>query len=459
MKLVLIVPNFDTYVITPQLGVMYLSSYLKKFGHEVKIIDALRDNLSYKQIMEIVEKEQPQAVGIHCLSSFLQQVIDITKLLKEKNYKVFVGGVHPTFSPRSTLVDTGADYVICGEGEIPLLKLVENNFVNNSIQGVYSIDDLQSDEFLIDGSPVLKGEVIENLDEIPFPDWDQCPPNSFPHAPHAISAKGYPIGIVTTSRGCPFRCTFCSSHNFYKGVRFRSVDNVIAEIKLLIEKYHIKELQFIDDNLTLKKSYALEVCERMIKEGLVIDWSPINGIRADAFDEELALKMKESGCYLVDFGIEAVNAQILKNIKKGETIETITKAIECSHKAGLITIGNFIFGLPGDTKATVEEAIDYAVKSKLDRAGFFALNVLPGSDIANELKKQGVEIKTSALFSTSTHLVSELSSKEIEKYVQKAYWRFYFRPKILFNILKTIPLRQYKYLFKCLQKYNIFKFW
>ena len=459
MKLVLIVPNFDTYVITPQLGVMYLSSYLKKFGHEVKIIDALRDNLNYKQIMEIVEKEQPQVVGIHCLSSFLQQVIDITKLLKEKNYKVFVGGVHPTFSPRSTLVDTGADYVICGEGEIPLLKLVENNLVNNSIQGVYSIEDLQSDELLLDGSPVLKGEVIENLDDIPFPDWEQCPPNSFPHAPQAISAKGYPIGIVTTSRGCPFRCTFCSSHNFYKGVRFRSVDNVIAEIKMLIEKYHIKELQFVDDNLTLKKSYALEVCERMIKEGLVIDWSPINGIRADAFDEELALKMKESGCYLVDFGIEAVNAQILKNIKKGETIETITKAIECSHKAGLITIGNFIFGLPGDTKATVEEAIDYAVKSKLDRAGFFALNVLPGSDIANDLKKKGIEIKTSALFSTSTHLVSELSTKEIEKYVQKAYWKFYFRPRILFNILKTIPLRQYKYLFKCLQKYNIFKFW
>lgn len=459
MKLVLIVPNFDTYVITPQLGVMYLSSYLKKFGHEVKIIDALRDNLNYKQIIEIVQKEQPQVVGIHCLSSFLQQVIDITKLLKEKNYKVFVGGVHPTFSPRSTLIDTGADYVICGEGEIPLLKLVENNFVNNSIQGVYSLEDLQSDELLVDGTPVLKGEIVENLDDIPFPDWEQCPPDSFPHAPHAISAKGYPIGIVTTSRGCPFRCTFCSSHNFYKGVRFRSVDNVIAEIKMLIEKYHIKELQFVDDNLTLKKSYALEVCERMIKEGLVIDWSPINGIRADAFDEELALKMKESGCYLVDFGIEAVNSQVLKNIKKGETIETITKAIECSHKAGLITIGNFIFGLPGDTKETVEEAIDYAVKSKLDRAGFFALNVLPGSDIANDLKKQGVEIKTSALFSTSTHLVSELSTKEIEKYVQKAYWKFYFRPRILFNILKTIPLRQYKYLFKCLQKYNIFKFW
>lgn len=459
MKIVLIVPNFDTYVICPQLGVMYLSSYLKKHGHEVKIIDALRDNLSFSQIVEAVEREKPGGIGIHCLSSFFSEVVTITKLLKERNYKVYIGGVHPTFSPYTTLEETGADYVMCGEGEIPLLKLANNNFVNNNIQGVYSLDDLKNNDEQKDGSPILKGEIIINLDEIPFPDWEQLPPNSFPHAPHAVSAKGFPIGIVTTSRGCPFRCTFCSSHNFYKGVRFRSVDNVIEEIKILVDKYEIKELQFIDDNLTLKKDYALELCNKMIKENIKIPWSPINGIRADAFDDELAAKMKEAGCYLVDFGIEAVNAQILKNIKKGETIDTITKAINCSHRAGLITIGNFIFGLPGDTKETIEEAIEYAVNSKLDRAGFFALNVLPGSDIANQMKKEGKEVKISALFSTPKTLVSSLSSREIEKYVQKAYWRFYMRPVILFNMLKSIPLRQYKYLIKCLLKYNIFKFW
>ena len=459
MKIILIIPNFNTYVITPQLGVMYLSSYLKKHGHEVIIIDALRDNLNYKQIINIVNKEKPNGVGIHCLSSFFKQVVDITKLLKENNYKVFIGGVHPTFSPYTTLEETGADFVICGEGEIPLLTLVNNNFINNDIQGIQSLKDLKNNEFLKNGDPIKKAEIIKNLDDIPFPDWKQLPPNSYPHAPHAISAKNYPVGIITTSRGCPFRCTFCSSHNFYNGVRFRSIDNVIKEIKYLIKEFKIKELQFIDDNLTLKKDYALELCNRMIEENIIIDWSPINGIRADAFDDELALKMKESGCYLVDFGIETVNSQILKNIKKGETIETITKAINCSHKAGLITIGNFIFGLPGDTKETIEEAINYAVNSKLDRAGFFALNVLPGSDIANDLRKQGKEIKVSALFSTPTYLVSELSKKEIEKLIQKAYWKFYLRPRILFNILKSIPIKQYKYLIKCIKNYNIFKFW
>lgn len=458
-KIVLIIPNFDTYVITPQLGVMYLSSYLKKHGHNVVIIDALRDNLNYKQILNLTEKENPEIVGIHCLSSFYNKVIDITKMLKDKKYKVYIGGVHPTFLPYTTLKETGADYVMCGEGEIPLLKLINNNFINNGIQGVYSIDDLKDDFYMKDGSSILKSEVIENLDELPFPDWEQCPPNSYPQAPHAVVAKNYPIGIITTSRGCPFKCTFCSSHNFYKGVRFRSVDNVIQEIKYLIKHFHIKELQFIDDNLTLKKSYVMELCQKMKEQKIKIDWTPINGIRADSIDDEIVQTMKEAGCYLLDFGIEAVNKDILKNIKKGETLETITNAIECANKAGMITIGNFIFGLPGETKETIEEAINYAINSKLDRAGFFALNVLPGSDIANDLNKKGAKVKISSLFSSPDMLVTELSSKEIEKYVQKAYWKFYFRPKILFNMLKSIPITQYKYLIKVLIKYNIFKFW
>lgn len=460
MKIALIVPNFDTYVITPQLGVMYLSSYLKKHGHQTVIIDALRDNLSFNQITERIEQEKPDAIGVHVLSTFFKQVCAVTKMLKEKNYIVFLGGVHVTFSPYSSLKESGADFAVLGEGEIPLLKLADNKFINNNIQGVYALKDLKDDKTDIHGAPLKKGEIIQNLDEIPFPDWEQCPPDSYPQAPHAVIAKNYPIGIVTASRGCPFRCTFCSSRNFYGGkVRFRSVENVISEIKYLINNFHIKELQFVDDNLTLKKDYALELCRRIKEENIKIDWTPINGIRADSLDDETASTMKEAGCYLVDFGIEAVNAQILKNIKKGETLETITKAIECAHRAGMITIGNFIFGLPGETKETIEEAINYAVNSKLDRAGFFALNVLPGSDIAEELQKKGVKLKGDSLFSKADVLVSELNEKELEKAVQKAYWRFYMRPKILFNMLKSIPPMQYKYFLKVLIKYNIFKFW
>ena len=459
MKVVFIIPNFDTYVITPQLGVMYISSYVKKYGHQTVIIDALRDNLNYEQILSIVNKENPDCVGIHCLSSFYDNVVALSRMLKNNGFRVYIGGVHPTFVPYTTLLESEADYVMIGEGEIPTLKLLNNNFVNNNIQGVYSIQDLKDDFHTIDGNPIQKAEIIQNLDDLPFPDWESCPPDSYPHAPHAVISKNYPIGIITTSRGCPFRCTFCSSHNFYNGVRFRSIDNVIKEIKYLIDKFHIKELQFIDDNLTLKKSYIIELCKKIKSEKILIDWTPINGVRADSIDDVVAIEMKSAGCYLLDFGIESVNSSILKNIKKGETIEQITKAINCAHNAGLLTIGNFIFGLPGETKDTIEETINYACRSKLDRAGFFALNVLPGSDIANFLREKGIIVNRSSLFSNPDFLVCDLSSKEIQRYIQKAYWKFYFRPSILFKVLFSIPIRQYKYFFKVLAMYNIFKIW
>jgi radical SAM superfamily enzyme YgiQ (UPF0313 family) len=441
------------------MGVLYLSSYLKQNGHEAIIIDALRDNLDYKQILERIESIKPDVIGIHCLSSFFSTVCDISNLLKDKKYKVFIGGVHPTFQPYTTLKKSRADYVVCGEGEIPLLKLCNNNYEKNNIQGVYSINDLKDDFEDINGNPIKKAEIVENLDELPFPDWEQCPPDSYPKAPHGVVVNNYPIGLVMTSRGCPFRCTFCSSHNFYKGVRFRSVDNVIKEIKYLIEKFHIKELHFLDDNLTLKKSYVLELCKRIKEENIKIDWTPNNGIRADAFDDEVAVAMKDCGCYMIVFGIEAVNKDMLKRVKKGETIETITEAINCANRNGFVTLGNFIFGLPEDTEETINETIDYAVKSKLDRAGFFALSVLPGSDIANDLHKKGIEVKGDSLFSAPDSLVTKLTPKQIEKLLQKAYWKFYFRPKRLFNMVRHIPISQYKYFFRVLGKFKIFKFW
>ena len=133
MKLVLIIPNFDTYTITPQLGVLYISSFLKKHGHNVVIIDALKDNLTPNQILKITKKENPDAIGVHCLSSFYKEASQIIKLLKIDNYIVFVGGVHPTFAPYTTLKETGADFVVIGEGELPILELANNNFKNNII--------------------------------------------------------------------------------------------------------------------------------------------------------------------------------------------------------------------------------------------------------------------------------------------------------------------------------------
>jgi radical SAM superfamily enzyme YgiQ (UPF0313 family) len=123
----LIRPNYDAAQIAPQLGIGYLSSWLKKHGYRVLIIDALRDNLNNPDILKILQQEHIEITGITCLSFYYEEVTDLSLYLKSNGIKVIIGGVHPTFMPYQTLVDSEADYVICGEGEIPLLALLENN--------------------------------------------------------------------------------------------------------------------------------------------------------------------------------------------------------------------------------------------------------------------------------------------------------------------------------------------
>ncbi len=447
----------------PPLGVLYISSYIKKYSNaSVVIIDALRDNLTYDQIIETVNKENPDIIGIHCLTAFYNQAVSISKKIKEiqnKNYITYLGGVHPTFMPYTTLKDSKADFVVLGEGEIPLKKILDNNLNYHNIQGVYSINDLKDDEFQINGDPVKKAETVMDLDSIPFPDWQMLPPDTYPHSPHAVIARGNPIGIVMTSRGCPSRCTFCSSNNFYKGIRQRSVSNVIEEVKYQINNLGIKELQFTDDNLTFNRNYIIELCNALLENNIKIDWSTPNGVRADRVDKELLALMKKSGCYLIDFGIESANNQILKNIRKGETIEQIDNSINIAHEMGMITQGNFIFGLPGETKETMQETINYAVKSKLDRAGFFALRLLPGSDLSRQLKEKYTLDYSHSFISKPDWLPDNLSEKDILRTIQKVYWKFYFRPKRLWNLLNDIPISQTKYILKCMVNYHLFKLW
>ena len=460
MKILFVIPNFDSYVIAPPLGVLYLSSYAKKYCNaEVKIIDALRDNLNTKQITNIALEYNPDIIGIHCLTAFYKQTVDICRSLKQAGFKVLIGGVHPTFMPYTTLKDSGADFVVCGEGEIPLLRLCENNLNHKNIQGVYDLESLKDDDTQIDGTPVLKAETVKDLDTIPMPDWLQLPPASYPHSPHAVIARGNPIGIVMTSRGCPSRCTFCSSNNFYKGIRQRSVENVIEEVKFQIEHLGIQELQFTDDNLTLRREYIINLCNALLENNIKIAWSTPNGVRADKVDKEVLALMKKSGCYLIDFGIESANNQILKNIRKGETIEQIDMAINLAHEAGMITQGNFIFGLPGETKETIKETIDYAVNSKLDRAGFFALRLLPGSDLSKQMKEKYQLDYNNTFISKPDWLPENLTEEDILRTIQKVYWKFYFRPKRLWNLLNDIPVSQTKYIIKCMINYHLFKLW
>ncbi len=452
-KIVLIRPNYNSHIITPPLGIGFLASYMKFQGIEVKIIDGLKDSLSNEKILELILAEKPDVVGITCLSAFYNEVVALSQLVKANNFRCWIGGVHPSFLPYKTLLESKADYVICGEGEIALTKLIQNNYINDNIKGVYSLENLSDETQTFE-----KGEIIENLDEIPFPDWEQIDPNTYPKAPHGAIAKNFPIGIITTSRGCPYECVFCASPQFYsRKIRYRSPENVIEEIKYLIDNFGIKEVHFEDDNLTLKRDHIEKICNLILENNLNISWACPNGIRADKVDEELIKLMAKSGCYYFAYGIESANAQILKNIKKHETIEVIEKSIAIADRCGISCQGFFIFGLPGETAETIEESIQFARRSKLSRAQFLILDVLPGCELWTSLKGQFVPNFAKNSYKEPEWLPPTLTKKDLLKAQSRAFRVFYFRSFIFFKLLKSVRFSQIKFLLKRVFEYRLVK--
>lgn len=452
MKIVLVRPNYKSHIITPPLGIGYLASSLKKHGVQVKIIDGLKENLTFEDLLKKIIAQKPDAVGITCLTAFYEEVILLSKTLKERKYKVILGGVHPTFLPFDTLKDSNADYVVCGEGEIALVKLAKNNFKNRNIQGVYSLKDLEK------GKLLLKAKAIENLNDLPYPDWKQLDPRTYPKAPHGAVVKNFPIGVIMTTRGCPYQCTFCASRKFYDiKIRYRSPENVIKEIKYLVKNFGVKEIHFEDDNLTLKRDHVERICNLIIKNKLKISWSCPNGIRADKVDEDLIRLMKKSGCYFFAFGIESASPKILKNIKKLESIDTIRKSIEIAHKVGIECQGFFIFGLPGETKKTIEESIQFAKNSKLTRAHFMILDIIPGSELWYQLDGQFVPNWRKDSYREPEWLPKGLTKKDLMDAQTRAIRLFYFRPSSFIRLAKSIRLQQAKFIVKRITDYRLFK--
>jgi len=450
-KVVLVRPNYDSHIITPPLGLGYLASYLQQHGIDARIIDALRDGVAEDALVEQIASERPDLVGITCLTAFYHEAVRLCRRLKDRGMRVVIGGVHPTFLPYETLEDSGAAYVVRGEGETALLDLLESGFAYEAIPGVYTLDDARMGK-----APDQKAAWCTDLDALPFPDWRQIDPRTYPKAPHGAIVKGFPIGVVTSTRGCPHACTFCASPQFYeRRLRFRSPENVVDEVQLLVEQFGVKEIHFEDDNLTFKRSHVEGICDLILQRGIKVRWACPNGIRADRVDEALVKLMKRAGCYCFAYGIESANPQILRNIRKSETIETMRRAIDIAAEAGIACQGFFVFGLPGETPETIQETIQFAVKSRLARAQFLILDVIPGSALWETLKGRFEPNWGKNSFKEPEWLPEGLTREMLKAAQSRAFRKFYSRPGRFLRLAASIKPAQLKYLLHRLADYRL----
>lgn len=453
MKIVLTRPLYRSHIITPPLGIGYLSSFLKKHGIDVVLIDALRDSIPLNALVDKITAEKPDAVGISCLTAYSHECAELSRRLKSNNLCCIIGGVHPTFLPYQTLKDTAADFVICGEAENALLDLLRANFEHTNIDGVYAQGDLTEEPERIE-----RARPVIDLDSLPFPDWGQMAPLTYPKAPHGAIAKSFPIGIISSTRGCPYPCTFCASPEFYdRRIRFRSPENVANEIEYLVKQFGVREIHFEDDNLTIRREHVEAICNLLLSRGIKISWACPNGIRADKVDAALIKLMRQSGCYYFAFGVESANKQILANIKKHESIETISHAIDMAAREGIACQGFFIFGLPGETAETIEETIDFALSSRLSRAQFLILDVLPGSELWSKLQGTFTPNWGKNSYKEPEWFPAGVTKEMLLNAQSRAFRRFYLRPSILLRMILLLRPSQIYFMLQRVKDFRLLK--
>jgi radical SAM superfamily enzyme YgiQ (UPF0313 family) len=399
----------------PPIGLAYIASAIKELSDaDVKIIDARVDGF------EIGMAKDFNLVVINTGTPTINFDIQLSQKIKELNGpKVALIGVHAAFFHNE--LAKCCDFIIRGEPDTVLANLVNCIERGQDARRVNGITWNDRGHVCVNKNE----KPIENLDGLPFQAIDLLSKKYYD-----ILTKRRPIAFMITSRGCPFRCAFCSA-KFYSGkYRYRSAKHVVDEMKFLLNK-GFKDITFFDDSFTANKKRVIDLCDIIQEDKLDVTWRCLS--RVDALDGEMLKKMKQAGCYQVQFGVESGNQSILNSMKKGISIERIWKTFGLCDSMGIETVGFFMLGYPGETIESINETIKTAHKISPDFVTFNLFTPLPGSEIFNSMDKK--EWEQYDFTSTS---FCDIPSEKMVELIGKAYRGYYLRPSYLFRrISKT----------------------
>ncbi|MCP4155871.1 MAG: B12-binding domain-containing radical SAM protein, partial [bacterium] len=428
---------------------------------DILIIDSLKENLNKESLVKRLTRLKPGIIGFQLFSYDFAVVKECTELLKKllPDSVIIIGGPHVSATAELSLKELpDADYAFAGEAE-PGLPLFLKGLFKKADTPIEEIPGLiYRKENNILATPRAR---ITDLDSLGFPAWDLMVPAHYPDSPQGGFYKKFPIAPISTSRGCPYPCTFCGSAvNMGCNLRFRSIEMVLREIRMLYSDYNVGEFHIIDDMFNFKKERVEEFCQGIKDFKLDINYTFPNGLRLNHLDLEMLKMMKETGAYSFNVGIESGSQRILDKMKKNLTLEMIEEKVNLIVEAGLEPCGFFITGFPGETVDDLKKTIAFAKKLPLKRAHFSNFLPLPGTE-ATRLLLESNEIEypkwESLFYSKVPYAPIGMSRKELKALQRKAYLSFHLRPSIMFKMLREIRslnhfkltlTRMWDYLFK-----------
>lgn len=442
------------------LGLCCLSASLKQAGHSVGILNcdinarfaAGPEKIftrygDYKKeferfadpiwgwIRSEIESFAPDYLGINTKTATIKSVLKVAEIAKSvaSGIRVVAGGSHATLMPAQMSAMPNIDYVVRGEGEQTLNELiaaVENKEIPRIPGLVHS-----SGNTVVDGG---QRELIRDIDALPFPDRDSLL--------HREQYSRYGFGIIITSRGCPFQCTYCAAKKMWPGpVRYRSPRHVIDEIRHVRDTFGTRYFNFRDDTFTLRKERALEICGLLREEKPGIVWRC--DTRADTLDEEVVRAMRDSGCVQASVGIESGSDRILKLVKKGETTRDIERGIKLLRKYSIPVSAFIMVGFPSETKEEALSTLRFARTLDVDTLVLSIVTPYPGTEIHDLFRQHGI-VKDAADYSDYYHHSPMMGLTGLEGDEYRAFLNKYFEQVREYNRSFRRLLRRFIFIFK-----------
>lgn len=421
MKILFIQPGMKAFNNEyPPVGICYLASITRTHGHAVDIYDASSVGGSLSIALEVAGSYRPDMI---CMSLYTIGLFEQFQFLKniKKQFPtciIVVGGPHATSLPRHTMMEcASADFLVYGEGENTFIKLIETLKEDSDLALVDGICYRVNEE-IIQTPPNTR---IKSLDDIPFPAYDLIVKNGFKYSRRSFNLTDN-VGVIMSSRGCPFHCAFCFKATFGNYLRRRSPENVVAEMEWQIEEFGITEFQFLDDLFAINSKWLNQFLIELDRKKLRIPWKCLS--RVNSAKKEDLIKMHQHGCYGVEFGVESGNDEILKTAKKGITTSQTRKAFKIAREIGFLTFGFFIFGLENDNHRTIKQTCDFAIEISPDLCGFAVLLPFPGTRLYEKLPedlKYNWSIFNSYYDKQALPLsICEVSPNDLKRYAMQA---------------------------------------